>query len=175
MQRLRPRPDRIAPALAAALLLAAAPLLDVGCGASESAEPRGTTDASAGSGTASASTAGANGGAAPPPPEAARTRPAILPSDAPDYPDATVIERGFGRDGRIKQVSSSGDSGEQVYGYMTRLLEAQGWTIGSKLTDAGQFAIDAAKGDRRAAVLIADATLVHTEDGRTRITVLVSP
>lgn len=168
MQRPRTRTDRIAPALAAAILL-----LVGGCSPSESAESGGATDAPVDA--AAASPVGSAGGAAPPPPEPARERATTLPSDAPDYPDATVIETGSGRDGRIKQVSSSNDSGEQVYGYMTRLLEAQGWTIGSKLADAGQFAIDATKGDRRAAVLIADASLSVAADHKTRITVLVSP
>lgn len=97
------------------------------------------------------------------------------PTDAPYYPGARIIETGLGRDGRVKQVSSSPDSGEQVYAHMTKSLEAQGWQIQSKLAQDGQFALDAKKADRRTAVLIADRDIIEPPDGATRVTVLVTP
>ncbi len=95
--------------------------------------------------------------------------------DAPYYPAAVVVETCRSTDGRIKRVSSAPNTGEQVYVHMTRSLEVQGWTIESKLAQSGQFALDATKSNRRAAVLIADRAIIEPGDGQTRITVLVTP
>ena len=99
-----------------------------------------------------------------------------LPSDAPVYPGAEVEETAPGPDGRIKQISISKAPAEKVYESMGQQLEADGWDIRSRMNDNGQFALDASKDTRRAAVLIADGKILKnagTPD--TRITVLVSP
>ena len=99
-----------------------------------------------------------------------------LPADAPAYPGARIEETGPGPDNRIQQVSISTAPAKSVYEAMAEQLEKQGWTIHSRMSDKGQFALDASKGTRRAAVLIADGKIVKgagTPD--TRITVLVAP
>lgn len=108
-------------------------------------------------------------------PKAERGR-SQLPSDAPVYPGAEVEETAPGPDGRIKQISISKAPAEKVYESMGQQLEADGWDIRSRMNDNGQFALDASKDTRRAAVLIADGKILKnagTPD--TRITVLVSP
>ena len=99
-----------------------------------------------------------------------------LPSDAPVYPGAEVEETAPGPDGRIKQVSISKAPAEKVYETMGEQLKADGWDIRSRMNDNGQFALDASKDTRRAAVLIADGKILkNAGTPNTRITVLVSP
>lgn len=97
------------------------------------------------------------------------------PIDAPAYPAGVVLENCRASDGRIRRVTTTHDTGERVYLYMTRALAAQGWAIQSRLAQSGQFALDATLANRRAAVLIADRDIIEPRDGLTRITVLVTP
>ena len=99
-----------------------------------------------------------------------------LPADAPFFPGAQIEETGPGPDGRVKQVSISPAPAKTVYDTMAEQLEKKGWKIHSRMSDKGQFALDASKEDRRVAVLIADGKILkNAGTSGTRITVLVAP
>ncbi|MCH2185379.1 hypothetical protein MK280_05855 [Myxococcota bacterium] len=99
-----------------------------------------------------------------------------LPADAPSFPGARIEETGPGPDGRVKQVSISTAPAKTVYDTMAEQLEKKGWTIHSRMSDKGQFALDASKEDRRVAVLIADGKILkNAGTSGTRITVLAAP
>ena len=99
-----------------------------------------------------------------------------LPSDAPFFPGAQIEETGPGPDGRVKQVSISPAPAKTVYDTMAEQLEKKGWKIHSRMSDKGQFALDASKDDRRVAVLIADGKILkNAGTSGTRITVLIAP
>ncbi|MAJ59080.1 MAG: hypothetical protein CBC48_03260 [bacterium TMED88] len=99
-----------------------------------------------------------------------------FPVDAPSFPGARIEEMGPGPNGRVKQVSISAAPAQTVYDTMAEQLEKKGWKIHSRMSDKGQFALDASKDDRRVAVLIADGkVLKNAGTSGTRITVLIAP
>ena len=73
-------------------------------------------------------------------------------------------------------MSISPAPAKTVYDTMAEQLEKKGWKIHSRMSDKGQFALDASKEDRRVAVLIADGKILkNAGTSGTRITVLVAP
>ena len=97
--------------------------------------------------------------------------PADFPKDAPVYPGSTVTYSGTSNDQegttQFAVVLSTNDSNQQVAGYYSTELLAQGWSITSTQNVAGTTAISATKDDRTFSVAAV------TEDGITSITLAV--
>ncbi len=141
-----------------AALAAAAATLSCGRGGEAvpaGAAPRTRTAAPAPSSTAPYGEAPASGDSA--------ALPQDFPPDVPSYPGASFVSSSRASEQGLLFAFQSKDDPEKVFEFYREKLAEQGWHVKGEMSSADQRMLIAAKGDRKASVLVSASERGETE------------
>ena len=89
--------------------------------------------------------------------------PQDLPPDVPSYPGASVVSSSRASEQGLLVAFQSKDSPEKVFEFYREKLAEQGWQVEGEMSSADQRMMIAAKGDRKASVLVSASERGETE------------